>query len=82
MWMINTKTGVKHYLSGEALKRALKDPDFQEIKPEPDPCGDLGGLTVAQLKSLADDCGIDLTGAGLKAEIIDAIQAALKPSGE
>ena len=45
--------------------------------PEPEESSeDLGSLTVAELKDLAEERGIDLTGAHLKAEIISAIESA------
>ena len=58
-----------------ATRKPDAEPEETDGESEIEGDSDLHGMTVAQLKELAEDRGIDLTGATKKADIIAAIEA-------
>ena len=59
----------------ETLATRKPDAEPEETDGESEGETDLHGMTVAQLKKVAEDRGIDLEGATKKADIIAAIEA-------
>lgn len=78
------RAGNLHALRGAVAARELyrwRDPinaALSEPSPEPEAeaADGLDGLTIAELRAVAEERGIDLGSARLKAEIVDAIEAA------
>lgn len=71
----NKSTGAVITVNGVVAQDYSQRTDWEEVNPATnEPVGDLSDLTVPELKSYAEESGVDLSGADKKADIVAAIK--------